>query len=268
MIVDCNNGSIKSIFNYIGEDYGKCLYIYIDLKKYGLDDENFNIWIQYNENEEICAIISEYYGGIQIYSKQQNFIKEEIVDFINKKEPPVLFSIKPVIDSIKYSLPNYEQETGIVGELIELEYPPNKDVYSAPIEEFEEIVKLIAEDEGIGKPYGFKSLYEQYCERKKNNFGRNFVLRNKDNNEIICHAGTYAELQELAVIGGVLTSPTYRGKGFSKETLSSLCEELLSENKRVFSFYYIPSAIKMHSGVGFKQIEEWSKLSKIDEIII
>ncbi len=265
MIIECTAADIESVFDYVGEDYGKCLYIYIDLKKYGIDDENFNVWIQYNENKDICAIISEYYGGIQIYSKKQDFILEEIVDFIIDKSPKVLFAIKPIIDKIKGSLPEYEQETGIVGELVKLEYPPNKDAYSAPMEELEEIVRIIAEDEGIGKPYGFDSLYEQYCERKKDNFGRNFVLRDSESNEIICHAGTYAELPELAVIGGVITSVPYRGKGFSKETLSSLCDELLSENKRVFSFYYIPAATKMHTGVGFKQIEEWSKLSKVDE---
>ncbi len=263
MIVTCKNENIKSVFDYIGEDYGKCLYIYIDLKKYGIDDENFNVWIQYNENNEICAIISEYYGGIQIYSKKQDFIHEEIIEFITDKDPNVLFAVKPIIDSIKGSLPQYEQETGIVGELIKLEYPPNKDAYSAPMEELEEIVSIIAEDEDIGKPYGFDSLYEQYCERKKDNFGRNYVLRDDKNNEIICHAGTYAELPELAVIGGVITSIPYRGKGFSKETLSSLCDELLSENKRVFSFYYVPAATRMHIGVGFKQIEEWSKLAKM-----
>ena len=262
MIVQCTNEDIDSVFNYIGDDYGKCLYIYIDLKKYGLDDENFNLWIQYVENKDICAIISEYYGGIQIYSKEQNMITEEIADFIKEKDSKVLFAIKPIIDKLKGLLPEYEQETGIVGELKELEYPANHDAYSAPMDELEEIVEIVAEDEGIGKPYGFESLYEQYCERKRNNFGRNFVLRNKENNEIICHAGTYAELPELAVIGGVITSIPYRGKGFSKETLSSLCEELISENKRIFSFYYIPAATKMHTGVGFKQVEEWSKLSK------
>ena len=266
MIIQCSDENIDSVFDYIGEDYGKCLYIYIDLKKYGLDDENFDVWIQYNENEEICAIISEYYGGIQIYSKNQDLIIEEIADFIKQKDTNVLFVIKPIIDRLKELLPEYEQETGIVGELMELEYPPNEDAYSASMDELEEIVKIIAEDEGIGKPYGFESLYEQYCERKRNDFGRNFILRDKENDKIICHAGTYAELPELAVIGGVITSIPYRGKGFSKETLSSLCKELISENKRVFSFYYIPSATKMHTGVGFKQIEEWSKLSKnVDE---
>lgn len=263
MIVECNNEDITSVFDYIGEDYGKCLYIYIDLKKYGIDDENFNVWIQYNENEDICAIISEYYGGIQIYSKEEDFLVDEIVDFIKQKDPNVFFSIKPNIDKLKVHFPEYEQETGIVGELRELKYPPNIKAYSAPLDELKEIVEIIAEDEDIGKPYGFDSLYEQYCERKKDNFGRNFVLRDDDTHEIICHAGTYAELTELAVIGGVITSVPYRGKGFSKETLSSLCSELKSENKRIFSFYYIPPAERMHVGVGFEKIEDWSKLAKM-----
>ena len=41
-----------------------------------------NTIYQYNDKNDICAIISEYYGGIQIYSKEQNMITEEIADFI------------------------------------------------------------------------------------------------------------------------------------------------------------------------------------------
>lgn len=261
MIIPCNDKNIDVVFDYIGKDYGKCLYIYIDLKKYGLDDENFNVWIQYNDNDVVCAIISEYYGGIQIYSKNYDFIDTEIADFIKEKDTNVLFGMKPIIDKLKILLPEYSQESGIVGELKELRYPPNPKAYSASFEELDEIVKIIAEDEDIGKPYGYESLYTQYYERKKDNFGRNFILR-EDNKEIICHAGTYAELEELAVIGGVITSIPYRGKGFSKETLSSLCSQLQSENKDIFSFYYVPAAKRMHEGVGFKQIGEWSKLFK------
>lgn len=262
MIIKCNNRDIDKIFEYIGEDYGKCLYIFIDLKKYGLDDENFNVWIQQESNNEICAIISEYYGGVQIYSKNQDFIVNEIVNFITKRNTNVIFSIKENIDKLKFFLPNYKQETGTVSELFELKFPPNNKAYEASVDEIEEIVRIIAEDENIGKPYGFESLYNQFIKRKKDNFGRNYILRDELTNNIICHAGTYAELEELAIIGGVMTSIPYRGKGFSKETLSSLCNQLKSENKRIFSFFYIPSAEKMHYGVGFEKIGDWSKLSK------
>lgn len=264
MITPCKNENVDSVFEYIGQDYGKCLYIYIDLKKYGLEDENFNVWIQYDENNKICAIISEYFGGIQLYSKEYNFIATEIADFLINKDSHGIFGMKEIIDQIQELLPDYEREDGTVSELKELKYDANPKVYSASIDEIDEIVKIVSEDEGIGKPYGYESLYQQYCERKNDNFGRNFILRDETAGDIICHAGTYAELDDLAVIGGVITAPKYRGKGFSKETLSSLCEELMSENKRIFSFYYIPSAKKMHEGIGFEKLGIWSKLMKVE----
>ena len=79
MIIQCKDEDIETVFDYIGEDYGKCLYIFIDLKKFGLDDENFDVWIQYNEEGSICAIISEYFGGIQIYSREENLLLEEMM---------------------------------------------------------------------------------------------------------------------------------------------------------------------------------------------
>ena len=77
-------------------------------------------------------------------------ITEEIAYFIKEKDTHVLFAIKPIIDKLKDFLPEYEQETGTVGELMELKYPSNPKAYSAPLDEIEEIVRIVAEDEGIG----------------------------------------------------------------------------------------------------------------------
>lgn len=264
MIVEIKEKDKKILTDYIGKDYGKCLYVYIDLCKYNLDNnENFFAWAQYNNNNEIIAVITEYYKGIQLYSKNVDFNQDEIAEFIHAKNPSIVLGIKETIDKMKPYMPGYTEELGTVGQIRELKYPANKDAYSAPVEELEDIVKVVAADEAIGQPYGFDSLYTQYKERKEENFGRNFVLRDRENdNRIIGHAGTYAELSELAVVGGVITAPEYRGKGFSKETLAALCEELLSEGKDVFSFYYIPAATKMHTGVGFEKIGDWAKLIK------
>ena len=57
MIKKCKYDDITDVFNYIDKDYGKCLYMYIDLKKYGLENENLNVWIQY-DNQNICGVIS------------------------------------------------------------------------------------------------------------------------------------------------------------------------------------------------------------------
>lgn len=79
-----------------------------------------------------------------------------------------------------------------------------------------------------------------FVKEKNDKFGRNYILRDEKTNEIVCHAATYAELPNLAIISGVLTPPKYRGKGFSKGTLAALCNELIMENKEIFSYFYIP----------------------------
>jgi len=56
MIIQCNKDNISQVFEYIGDDYEKCLYLYIDLVKYGIENENFNIWIQYSDNEIVFMI--------------------------------------------------------------------------------------------------------------------------------------------------------------------------------------------------------------------
>lgn len=261
MIIKCNNDDKDKIIQYIAEDYGNCLYMYIDLIKYGLENENFHIWIQY-DGDQICCLLSKYYNGIQIYSKDYNFNEKEIVEFIIKKDPEIISGMKKSIDKIKNFFSNYSDEVGVIGELSKLTYTPNSNAYSASFEEMEEIANVVSQDEVLGKPYGYELLYNQFYERKKDKFGRNFILRDSSTNEIICHAATYAELPNLAVISGVLTTPLYRGKGFSKGVLSAICKELLMENKRVFSYFYIVSAEKMHYGVGFEKRGEWEKLTK------
>lgn len=263
MIIKYKDSNKNELLEYIGKDYGKCLYVYIDLVKYNLDDnDDFDAWAQKNDRGEIVAVITEYYKGIQVYSKHQEFEPKEIAEFILEKDSRNIFAIKETIDMLKPYMPGFDEEIGTVGQIKELKVEPNKDAYSAGVDELSEIAKVVAEDENIGKPYGYDSLYKQYKERKEEHMGRNFVLRDKDTNEIVCHAGTYAELPELAVVGGVISSPAMRGKGCATGVTAALSKELLEEGKDVFSFYYIPPATKMHVKCGFEKIGDWAKLMK------
>ena len=52
-------------------------------------------------------------------AKSRILFLRKLHDFIKQKRSNVLFSVKPIIDKLKGHLPEYEQETGIVGELME-----------------------------------------------------------------------------------------------------------------------------------------------------
>ncbi len=261
MLIKAKNKDKDLIKNYIGKDYGKCLYIYIDIIKYSLDDnDDFQVWIQYDDNKKITALISEYYKGIQVYSKELDLDINEVSLLLKEKNPPIILGVKEVIDRLAEHFKDYRQEFGIIGQLKSLTFEPNTKAYQVDLSELSDIVKMVADDEKIGKPYGYDLLYKQYSERMTTNFGRNYVLRNDDNREIIAHAATYAEIPELAVIGGVITNVKYRRNGYSKGILASISKQLLDEGKDVFSFYYIESAIYMHKGVGFEKLTDWAKL--------
>lgn len=191
MIRKCNLEDINEIYDYIGNDYQNCLYTYIDLVKYGLNNENFNVWIQL-KNGQICCVISEYYGGFQIYSKEYDLISDELIDFLKEKECQGVSGCKESMDQIKHAFPTYQETIGIIGKLEKLSYEPNPAAYSAPLNEMEEIAKIISKDKNLSKHHSYESLCKQLCERKKDNFGRNFILRDEKSNDIICHAATFA----------------------------------------------------------------------------
>lgn len=258
----CKPNEVQEIFDYIEKDYGKCLYIYIDLYMYGLSNENFKVWTQRDLDGKIKCVITQYYSGVQVYSKDLNYDPKDVADKMIREDIKLVFGVKEAMDMLSPYLEGFDQELGTVGQLKNFADISTPDAYSASEDEMSEIAAVVADDEGIGKPYGYESLYKQFLERKQEGFGRNYILRDKETGKIICHAGTYAEIPPLAVIGGVITAPDYRGKGFSKPTLASICKELLAEGKDVFSFYYIPPAKRMHEAVGFEKIATWAKLYK------
>lgn len=263
MLKACEENDKEKVLKYIGEDFGRCIYIYIDILKYSLNDDNFHVWLQYNAGSEITAVISEYHKGIQIYSKENDLNVEEIVMFLETKDSPIILGTKRVIDKFEHLLKGYTKTEGVLGELKDFKFLSDKKVLVAGEDDIEDIAGLVSEDDDIGKPYGYESIYRQYHQRQTEGFGRNYIIRDELTGEIICHAATYAETQKAAVLGGAITAPGYRKKGFSKCVISSLCKDLIDEGKRVFSFFYVPAAEKMHYSVGFEKIEDWSKLVRI-----
>ena len=256
----CKKENEKEIIEYIGKSYGQCLYLYVDLLKYGFDNENINVWFQ-KEEDEIKALVLQYYTGVHVFSKVVEFDVKEVVDLLKEINPSMICGMKWTLDKIKDYFDNYEMEIGIVGELTNLKVYDTEGCYKANAEEIKELAELLAEDESLGKPYGFELLYKQLLERYEENFGRNFIYR--DNGKIVATASTYAEKGGVAVISGVMVHPEYRGKGLSKNVLSAVCDNLKKDGFDVFSYYYIPSATRMHQSVGFEPIGDWAKLVRL-----
>ena len=60
MLRKCGKEDEERILFYIGEDYPSCLYLYLNLKKYGFDSGITELFVQ-QENGMITAVLLQYY---------------------------------------------------------------------------------------------------------------------------------------------------------------------------------------------------------------
>ncbi|WP_099467058.1 GNAT family N-acetyltransferase [Konateibacter massiliensis] len=256
---------VAELLSYFEQDLKNCLYSYIDLKKYGVEHKDLQIYFQ-REKDGLTSVATKYYNGLQLYCLEQDFPVEETVSLIQELAPSIISSTPDVIRLLSpHFCPGYELEKGFVTSISKILYTDlSFHVKPADFEDLEEIANLICMDEGLGGHYTVADLTMQLSSRMKENFGRNYIIRQEGN--IVCHAATYAEVDNLAVISGVITHPVHRGKGFALTLVSKLCEDLLSEGKQPHLFYYTESAGYLYNKIGFRSPSGWAKLVKHETV--
>lgn len=262
MIYKCNSSDNSKILSYIGKDYSKCLYLYMNFLKYGIESNTISVYIQ-EDKEGIQAIYLIYYSCIHVFSRQNTFSLQELNSFLNEHTFSMIYCEKTTALHIWNSLENEKRNCSSItyGWVAQLTSPIPKessDVQPAKKEDFRQIVEMIYADEDIGRSYDIESLAAQLQERNQEGYTRNLVI--KDGSTVVAHACTNAEIKGLAVVAELVVNENYRRRGYGSEIWASLCNDLLKEKKEVFSFYYSEASRALHRKLGFQEVCEWAKI--------
>lgn len=260
MIINCDNNKQDEIIQYIGSDYYKCLYLYIDITKYGCKSKFTQTWIQENDGE-ITAVMLSYHTAMHVFSKGLNFVVKELSDFILERNPSIVCASAELIKLLEPMLcPNgFVSEFGHIGKFVHCN--PTQvdcDIRLANKDDICEIAKLLYEDDDIGSSYSLDDLINQMEERISAGFVRSYVV--KDNNHVVAHLGTGAEIDNLCTINYVITAPNYRGRGLSTSLFEYACKQLKSEGRDIYSVYYPENSRRLHHKMGFVDYCEFGKL--------
>ena len=249
---------VQRLLAYLEKDLKNCLYSYIDLKKFGITNPNLTVY--FDESEGIRCSALRYYEGLQLFDAEGKVDAKATAELIRSLGSHIVSSTVDVIEKLYPLLKeSYEMEQGYVTEMLSLPACDiSEEVRPAKREEYDEIAQLICSDEGVGGHYVPEELKEQLLTRLDEGFGRNYIL--KRNGEIIHHAATYAELDNLAVISGVITREDWRGKGVGTLAVRKLCYDLLKEGKKPCLFYYTKQAEGFYKKIGFEEGTGWAKL--------
>ena len=263
MILKCSIADENKVLSYIGNDYANCLYLYLDLKKYGIESDKIEVFIQENDFNEITAVLLKYYSCIHVFSYDNSFNAIELGCFIEKHRFSIVYCTSQTAGVIFKALPknildSATMSTGWVAQINAVDKVPKGLATNAQDDDFEQIVQLIYEDDDIGRSYKYDELSQQLKERNRSGYTRNMVI--KDGNNVIAHACTNAELDNIAVVAELLVHKDYRRKGYASEILRDLCSRLLNENKEVYSFYYSDESRLLHKKIGFSEVCKWAKI--------
>ena len=253
-----SENDVEKLLSYFEQDLKNCLYSYIDLKKFGITNPNLTVY--FDEAESIRCTALKYYEGLQLFDAEGKMDAESTAELIRTLNSHIVSSTVDVIEKLYPLLKDhYEMEQGYVTEMLSMpECEISKEVRPAEISEYDEIAKLICSDEGVGGHYVPEELKEQLLTRLDEGMGRNYIL--KRDGEIIHHAATYAELDNLAVISGVITREDWRGKGVGTLAVRKLCDDLIKEGKKPCLFYYTKQAEGFYRKIGFEEGTGWAKL--------
>ncbi len=255
---------MEEILNYLKEDIPNCLYIYLDLIKYGLENPNMKTWID-RDDGAIGFIVMKYHDGFQIYSRGPIQNTSEILTLIEEYQPERVSGNEPVIRQLEDLCANeYESSYGVIFRRTKEQLyrmPTEKRCAFANIGDIPEIVDLLLTEKDFEDGYSREELINQLEDRYRTKMGRSMVIR--ESGKIVGHMATFAETESIAIVSGAVMHKSYRNSDhfvvLADEFYDQLCR---IEQKDAYFFSINKRQIALFSKL-FAICAAYGKLIKI-----
>lgn len=248
------------IKDLIRRDIFQNVYMYIDINLYGYESSKIKTWVL-ESNEKIKLIVYMYYNSIQLF-QAEDLTDEEISDAVRFVSELKCEMISGKVDLVRKMFVEmsggYAISEGVIMTYADCALASAGICEKASLDDCGEIAGLICSDDSIGGHYTVEMLEEQLRDRMENSGCRSFVVWEDD--KIVSHAATYAEISELAVIGGVVTDINYRHRGLAENTIRTLANELVFEKKSPILYCYSDRTIEWYKSMGWKISTACAKL--------
>lgn len=265
LIEQTNHSDLQGIIDCLKADLPNCLYLYIDLTVYGMDNPNMKVWTGIQAGK-IDLVIMKYHDSFQIYKKSDIWDQEqdEILDLVQKFSPERISGNEPSVRHLETALSDtYQAVYGAIlrgNQNLPGNPPEKRRCEWAEISDIREIVELMMDETDFGKTYQNQELMAQLEERYRTGMGRSMIIRDKD--RIVGHIATFAEAADLAIVGGSVMRKEYR----KTDLYDVLCKEFYSlllkeERKDIYFFLTNKRHIALYSRL-FQKETTYGKLIK------
>lgn len=254
---------LKAVKDYLYENLESCIYLYIDLQKYGLDNPNVTFWISEKDGKPY-TVAMKYYDSIQVFCNDHEWDAEEMADLIKKYPVTTICGEESLIQKLSEKTGEYDTDYGIIvrAETYQ-EFDQFSDITKAEPKDAMQIAKLVCSDDDFGENYDVPVLAQQLADRMREGVGRSFVLW--QDGEIAAHVAAFAETEEIAVLSGLIAKPEYRNKLYGMIIHEYIKKILLSEGKAVYAFRIKARMKRYAKATGEKICGHYGKMTRRKE---
>lgn len=243
-----SKSELEEILDYLKEDVPNCLYIYLDLAKYGLENPNIKAWVD-RDGKTIETVVMKYHDGFQIYSRETCGNMDQILELIQAYQPERISGNEQIVRRLETVYADeYESSYGVIfyrekGHPCEM--PARKQCTFAGLADIPEIVDLLLTEKEFGDYYTRTELIDQLEDRYHTKMGRSMVIR--DDGKIVGHVATFAESEDIAIVSGSVIHKDYRNTDcfniLNNEFYDQLCRieqkdtYFFATGKRLITFF-------------------------------
>ncbi len=263
MIKMIEKNNIDTVQNLIYKNIMKNPYLYIDTQTYGYSSENVNTYTL-GDDSDIYTIILKYYNTFQIMDIKElsSILCEELFNFVINQHPSMISGSAKIMKKLMADCSkekNAKIEYGSILEFCDSEIDYSDKSIIANENQFQEIAELICMDNSIGGHYESVNLKKQLEERSKN-YGCISRIIISDN-KIAAHMATYANNYPIAVLGGLITHPDYRNKGYGNAVLNDLTKDVINDGNRPLLYVYKEKLLQWYLSMGWKKVCDCAKIT-------
>ncbi|MCR5667217.1 MAG: GNAT family N-acetyltransferase [Eubacterium sp.] len=253
-------GDVDAIVSYLRPHVKDCIYMYIDIAKYGLDNPNMKVWIDVKDGA-INLVAMKYHTSLTVYTDDAEFDMGVIADMMREYDIYSMTARKDLIERVLEKCPDrYDVLYGYVFQLTSFrDYGFDESVIEdGKIEDCKEIAELVMTDEEIGSYYEVENLAKQYAERMETGMGRSYVIR--DNGKMVAHIASYAEFDGVATTSGLIVTPEFRNGLYGIALEAYLVKRLMQDGFHVYTYVIKRLRKKFLERMGNECIGEYGKL--------
>lgn len=253
MIKKCREEDRKMLKDYLNQKPVYHTFLLSDLDRYGFDKDYQTIYMQ-EENGDCVGVFLKYFNNFILAGDEEKLDYEKIAGLATEEITTVMGKADIVRNTVKY-----------VGRQVHMTYN-NLYIHRGSEEQaLKEHKVRFADSDDVDRIYEFLMSFEEmknlYSEKKmienRINSGEGVHAVIEEGGRIAAHGNSAASADLTCMMGGICVKEEYRGKGYAKDIIRSLCREIHSQGKIPCIFAPEEPSYSIFQELGFEIYGRW-----------